>query len=436
MNSLQHEFSKSRYFAGLNQGQKKFFNAFFKGDNIFLTGAAGTGKSYCIKVLFEFMDEHGIFIAKTALTGVAALNIGGVTIHSWAGMGLAEEDLPGVISKARNNRRAIDRIRNTSVLFIDEVSMSSADLMNKIDGVLKSIRFNKKPFGGMQVIFSGDFLQLPPISKGYGSKEFAFDAPAWKNGEIKMVNLTKLVRQDETSAFAKLLQSIRFGKTDGIDLLVSRVGATLMGTTDPIRVFCKNIDINRYNDSKYQSIAAPEQAFYCKDTGSDRYVTVFDKNCPAPPILKLKPGSQVMLLANLDVKEGLVNGSIGRVTGFSTCGPIVEFENGACSVVDNYKWEAKEQELDLSGKMRYKVVATRSQIPLKLAWAASVHKTQGQTLDRAIIDVSAAFEYGQIYVALSRVKSLEGLSLVDFSPSAIKAHPHCINFYQEKTKTQ
>lgn len=397
-----------------------------------LTGAAGTGKSYCITLLFDFLKSKNIFVGKSALTGVAALNIGGSTIHSWAGLGLADEDIDSLLQKVSSNKTARERIRHTPMLFLDEVSMASADLLNKIDAVFKNVRMSVEPFGGMQIIFSGDFLQLPPVFKGFGDKlKFAFQSESWKDGSIETVHLTKLVRQDDTTPFAKILQQIRFGETPDLGLLESRVNVKLNLPIEPIKVFCKNIDIDAYNQIKYAAIKNQEMVYNSKDSGNLKYTQYFDKNCPAPPVLKLKIGTQVMLLVNIEVGAGLVNGAMGVVDGFSPLGPVVKFLNGERTIIGSHKWEVKEQSLDLTNKMRYKVVAARQQVPLKLAWATSVHKQQGCTLDHAVVDLSNAFEYGMVYTALSRVRSLEGLSLAYFSPNRIKAHPECIRFYQE-----
>lgn len=429
---LESNFETTAEYERLNAGQKKFFKEFFKGKNIFLTGPAGTGKSFCIETLFNYLFSKGVFIGKSALTGVAALNIGGSTIHSWAGLGLADEDADSLKKKALQNKRARDRIRGTGVLFIDEVSMASADLINKIDVVFKHIRGNDSPFGGMQIIFSGDYLQLPFVSKGYGEQlKFGFTSRAWKEAKVSTIHLTKLVRQDENTPFAKMLQELRFGRISDLELIESRIGAKLNTAVEPIRIFCLNNDIDNYNLRKYRELKGQESVYIAKDSGNaDRYVNFFDKNCPAPPILRLRVGAQVMLLANVDVENGLVNGSIGTVEGFTPNGPIVKFSNGQNHVVDNHKWEVKEQELDIMGKMRYKVAASRQQVPLKLAWATSTHRQQGSTLEHAIVDLTNAFEYGMCYVALSRVKTLDGLSLVGFHPRKVKAHPECLDFYE------
>ncbi len=432
---LYEEFKTTSEYTSLNKKQKEFFKAFFSGRNVFLTGAAGTGKSFCLTVLFGFLAAKGVFVGKSALTGVAALNIGGSTIHSWAGMGLADEDVDSVVEMAMNNKKARGRIQGTSVLFVDEISMASADLLDKLNAVLRAGRMSREPFGGIQVIFSGDFLQLPPVFKAFGTQQdFAFNALAWSEAKVKTVELEELVRQKDGSEFGELLQRVRFGDRGALELLESRVNAKLDTKLEPIKVFCKNLDIDRFNNARYGSIIAQEQVYTSRDSGDPRYSAFFDKNCPAPTVLRLKPGTQVMLLHNLEVGAGLVNGAMGKIMGFSPLGPIVEFTNGEKCIIEPHKWEIKEQELDVTGKMRYKTVAARNQVPLKLAWATSVHKQQGSTLDHAVVDVSNAFECGQVYVALSRVKTLEGLSLVGFNPNRIKAHPDCLDFYARNSE--
>ena len=433
LSALYPKFKSSVNYAKLNSGQKAFFDYVFTDCNVLLTGSAGVGKSYCLTALFHFLEEQGVFIAKAAMTGVAAINIGGSTVHSWAGMGLADEDIPNLLVRVLRNKKAVSRIKHSSILFIDEVSMASADFMEKLDAVLKNIRYSNQPFGGIKVVFSGDFLQLGPVFRGNQAKGFAFDSIAWKAANIQVCELKKLVRQDENSAFAKLLQKIRKGSATPKDiaLLQSRMNVPLKAPVEPIKIFCRNVDIDRFNMERFKTITKPERTFVCIDTGDCKYAEVFDRNCLAPAVLRLKEGAQVMLLANIDTEAGLVNGLIGTVKEFLSSGQVmVKFLDGQSAAIELNKWEIKQQEVDIRGNSSYRIVATRKQLPLRLAYAASVHKCQGQTLDYAHIDLSGSFDFGQCYTALSRVKNIEGLSLTPFDFSKIRSNPDCVKFYE------
>ena len=193
-NALFTSFKELNEYKNLTTLQKKFFKDFFSGRNIFLTGAAGVGKSYCASLLFKFLDLNGIFYAKTATTGVAALNIGGVTLHSWSGMGLAEEHGMELLDKVSENNKAVNRIKHSKVLIIDEISMAKSDLVDKLDIVCQYVRNKDKPFGGIQVVFVGDFMQLPPVFKNFDEEKCAFDSQAWRDAKIKTIHLTEIVR--------------------------------------------------------------------------------------------------------------------------------------------------------------------------------------------------------------------------------------------------
>lgn len=427
---LTAAFTQTRAYAILTPSQKAFAALFFSGANLLLTGEAGTGKSYLMRALFDFADSRGIALARTASTGVAALNIGGQTIHSWSGMGLADEDVRTICAKVAKNRKAEERIRATRILVLDEVSMVKADLLDKLDVVTKYIRGNNRPFGGLQIVAVGDFMQLPPVFKGGEVKDFAFNARSWREAGIKAVQLTEQVRQDGSTPFAALLSKIRVGKADDLSLLASRIDAAFPPSeTEPVRLFCKNVDVNRYNADRLAKLSGELKRFHAKDDGQPYHAEYFDKHCPAPTTLELKLGAQVMLLVNLDVQGGLVNGSVGVVKAFGPDGITVAFDSGT-EIVEENTWEIKEQVATFGAGLRYKVVATRVQYPLKLAYSVSVHKSQGSTLDRAVVDLSEAFAEGQSYTALSRVRNLESLSIVDFPTSAIRVNAECLRFYE------
>ncbi len=430
--SLYARFKALAEYSGLTNDQKRFFEAFFTKGNVFLTGEAGTGKSFCIHLLQQFCDGVGVFIAKTATTGTAALNIGGQTIHSWAGLGLCDEDAATIVTKASKNKKVRERVQATPVLFLDEVSTASADLLTKLDKVLKALRHSKEPFGGMKVVLCGDALQFPFIGKGEGEQlQFFFESSAWRAGDFTRILLSEQKRQDENTPFYKMLSRLRFGDTSLLDVLKPRVNASIEGHPDPVHIYCINKQVDAYNAKRYAELKTIEKMFASQVHGDERHREHFRRNCPAPEILRLKPGAKVMLLKNLDVTGGFVNGSVGVVKGFTPSGVDVDFGKYGTSIVEADSWEIKEQIASKTGEMSYKTMATFKQIPLKLCWASSSHKAQGQTLDAAHIDLSQAFEYGQHYVALSRVRKLEHMSIAPFSASRIKAHPSCIRFYQE-----
>ncbi len=433
--SLFTSFKQLEEYKGLTKLQKKFFRDFFSGRNIFLTGPAGTGKSFCVSLLFKFLDVNGIFYGKTATTGVAALNIGGCTVHSWSGMGLAEENGMELLERVAENKKASARIKHSKVLVIDEISMAKADLVDKLDIVCQYIRNNGKPFGGIQVVFVGDFMQLPPVFKNFEAENYAFESVAWKDADVKTIHLTEIVRQHGEPHFATFLNQVRMGMATDYTLLMGCVDRTF--PTDgikPVKLFCKNVDVSRFNHDELRKIKSDSKFYHAMDTGSDQWVQFFDKNCPAPTDLELRIGAQVILLVNLDVAAGLVNGSVGTVTNFYDNCVDVTFASGP-QIIEVHKWEVKQNEYDaLTGKMKKVVLASRTQLPLKLAWALTIHKSQGSTLDRAEIDVSEAFAAGQVYVALSRVRNLSSLKIRSFSPHKVKVSKKCLDFYNSQNE--
>ena len=431
------DFKKIPEYKTLTKDQKKFFKAFFTRKNVFLTGEAGTGKSYCIELLQKYCQTIGVFVAKTATTGVAALNIGGQTINSWAGLGLADNDIEQIKRDAYKNKKARERIMGCPVLLIDEISMANADLLNKLEAVMRHVRLNAEPFGGVKVILCGDAFQLPFVAKGTGDQlKFFFESEAWRRGKFCPAVLREQKRQDETTPFYKMLSKLRFGDTSELGILSSRFNAAIEGHDDPVRIYCLNRQVDEYNAARYAKLTTQERVFTGIVHGDERHKDYFDRNCPAPRILKLKIGAKVMLLKNIDTEHGLVNGSVGLVKSFSPTGVEVDFGEYGSAIIESEKWEIKEQVADVTGEMKYKVAASFSQIPLKLCFSVSSHKIQGKTLDAAYVDLNGAFEAGQHYVALSRVRKLEHMSVVPFSESKVRVHPSCVQFYKELEKSK
>lgn len=416
----------------LTPSQDRFVQAFFTGGNCLLTGEAGTGKSYLTKALVAFLQAHRVNVGITALTGVAAFGVGGQTLHSFCGVGLADEPVANLLVRVFKNRKAKSRIEAVDVLFVDEISMARGDLLNKIDAVLRSVRKDDRSFGGIQLCFVSDFLQLPPVFRENETRELAFQCEAWKAANIQTVVLKEQMRQVGDPTLLKVLSCVRIGDTKHLHLLDSRVGATFPNDgIEAVRIFCHNHNVDSYNGERLSAIAGQVKSFTSQDDGLPQHIEQFNKNCPAPQVLELKVGAQVMLLVNIDTQAGLVNGSIGVVRGFNPDGVSVKFKD--CSItVDRFTWEIKEQIVSADKSIKFVTVATRCQIPLKVCYAVTVHKVQGCTLDRAVVDVNEAFAEGQVYCALSRVRNMESLSISSkIRHSAIRVNADCVEFYRQ-----
>lgn len=416
----------------LTAEQQSVIDAIEQGHNVLITGVAGTGKSYIVNHIKKEFDA-----ALTATTGIAALNIGGSTIHSWSGVGIAKmppEMIAGKIMGQWFMEPVRIRIEKCQKLVIDEVSMLNCHILNAIDTVFQMVRGNDLPFGGIQIIALGDFLQLPPVSKQDDPQEFCFKSPIWHQAKFKTYHLTKVFRQ-ENQAFVTALSNIRLGQATQADikLLKSREGITPDGDIKPINIYPTNMQADLVNFKEMAKIEAPVYTFDSNDdiygktqVTKDIRAKKLDADCLAPRQLRLKVGAQVMLLKNASAT--LVNGSMGIITEITDDGHIfVDFGPRPGGDINRIRMiEPVEFELYEGSE----VVAVRRQIPLRLAWAITIHKCQGLTLDCVYCDLSSVFERGQVYVALSRSKSLEGLYLRGFDPSKIFVHPDAINFYE------
>jgi ATP-dependent DNA helicase PIF1 len=415
----------------LNEEQQYAMNLYKEGASFFLTGPGGVGKSYVIRAISQ---DEGVHV--TALTGCAAVLLeNATTLHAWAGIGLGNSDLVSTIRSVRSNVHAKKRWLNVKTLVIDEVSMLTGDLFDKLNNLAKALRKNTEPFGGIQLILSGDLYQLPPIDKDKG---FVFECDAWHECMSYVVTLSRIVRQTDTK-WQTILNKLRTGVCDNkcLKLLTPRIVDTLTPDHDgivPTRLFCKRVDVDEMNARELLAIRQPIRTYEAvvrvddpKTYTSKEIATAvewMDKYMPYKPILKLCIGAQVMLIVNLDPANGLVNGSRGVVTKISGDTPVVKFMNGMEIPIEKHAW-AHDAYPGL----------TREQYPLVLAWAITIHKSQGQTLDSAVVDCGlSVFEYGQIYVALSRVKSLDALYLLDFEPRKVMANPVVKEFYESLTE--
>jgi ATP-dependent DNA helicase PIF1 len=398
-----------------------------KGHNVFITGPAGTGKSFLLKLIKKFYQAHGLHI--TASTGVAAVEVGGVTIHSWAGIGLGNRPASEIISYILSGRGTFLRrkIRKTKMLAIDEISMIPALVLDLLDKVFKAVRDNAKPFGGIQMILFGDFLQLSPINK---DDNFCFQAESWHNANFQIFNLQDMFRQNETH-FINLLNNLRFGKMSPADiaLLESRKSLVPDSEIKPTIICTHNAQIDIINKKELSKLLGTSHVFTMKATGKEEKVNFLKKNCLAEEQLVLKIGAQVMMLKNSLQKDGIINGSLGVVKSFNSQGfPVVRFANNKTFTILAEEWLIEEfndqtQEVSVKAKVL--------QVPLVLAWAITVHKSQGMTLDAINCDLGSSFAEGQVYVALSRVKSIEGLFLSSFNAKQTMVNKSVVEFYQQ-----
>ena len=412
--------------SSLSEKQRIAFDAIRDGHNVFLTGPGGTGKTYLIGLIKESLSN----VAVTAMTGCAALLLGqgAKTIHSWAGIGLGTGPFEQLIGRIRMMKKAATAWRNTRTLIIDEISMMTPDILELLDKVGKRLRNSSRPFGGLQVVFVGDFFQLPPVAKGVETA-FAFQSPVWLQTIQKTVALDRIFRQED-SAFQKILDEARIGEISANSLatLKSRCNLDYSGELiKPTILLARKTDVELINKGSLDALPGEVRIYSAKTkngkhTPSDakKIVEKMDANSPYVTELVLKKGAQVMLIKNVDPENGLVNGSRGIVTDFTPQGkPVVHFKIGTEVTVDHEIW-ASDHESPVE----------RIQIPLCLAYALTIHKSQGATLDCALIDVGPKiFECGQAYVALSRVKSLDGLYISSVSATAFRAHPTVKSFY-------
>lgn len=486
---------------GLGQDQKRALKAALDGRNLFFTGAAGTGKSYLMHVIISQLNMlhrgRSNAVAVCATTGLAAINIGGTTLHRWAGIGLGKEDASVLVKNIKKNKKAVDRWKNCRVLIIDEVSMLDSLLFDKLNVIGQNMHDNTRPFGGIQLILTGDFLQLPPVSQR--SNAYCFNAKVWPEAVQHLVILRQVFRQKGDQNLIDILGAIREGKVS--NELVNQLKQLERPVTyddgiEPTELYALRNEVERANSQRLERLSGPSFVYDAVDTGTQvKYAeegkkTMFD-DMMAPKRLVLKLGAQVMVIKNLD--NGLVNGSRGAVIGFSPEQAKGELEHRLMDegfrqlynemVQDFYL--PKEPLIDIKPSLRERaqyvggreyvklleryaemfrslrsqrplpvvrfdhqvetmehqvteaidadgktVLASRRQLPLIHSWALSIHKSQGQTLDRVIVDLNKTFECGMAYVALSRARSKDTLQIRNFSASKVMVKEEVVRYYK------
>ena len=399
-----------------------------RGHSVFVTGPGGVGKTAVLKT---FVRGCGHKVAITSTTGTSALLLDGTTLHSYLGIGLGKDKVRVLVTRILSQNWLRNRWRQLECLVIDEISMMHPDLFDKLENIARIVRKNSKPFGGIQLALSGDFLQLPCV----GTMYFCFQAKSWNKCIQHVIYLDQIIRQRDRR-FQKCLNSVRLGDlTNKVrDILNSRVGIKLQNShgIKPTKLYAKNIDVHRENDAELDILAEAGAEFYVYEMDITMHkvgkrkkflVNKFKKNCPVDERIELCVDAQVMLVKNIDLPSGLANGSRGIVTGFTSAGfPKVRFLNDQEYVIGMESWKMDEHN---------KKILTAFQIPLRVAYAISIHKSQGCSLDYTQIDLSNIFEFGQAYVALSRVKSLKGLSIVGINYDYIQADPVAVEYYRK-----
>ena len=399
------------------------------GANVFLTGEPGSGKTHTINQYVAYLRERDIEPAITASTGIAATHIGGMTIHSWSGTGIKTKLDKYDLDKIASTEYIAKRVLRAKVLIIDEVSMLLSETLSMIDAVCREIKRSPDPFGGLQIILVGDFFQLPPIVKNEIKENnaqsmlleesltrFAYDSPAWNRANPIVCYLTEQYRQDDDK-FLSILSAIRtntFGEDQLCHIETRKIKHSAAPESAP-KLFSHNADVDRVNEEILAKLPGKPQAFPMSSRGSDSLVAALKKGCLSPETLYLKVGAAVMFTKN-NPKEGFVNGTLGEVKEFNKYrgNPVVKTRDGKLVEVEPMDWAVEE-----NGKVRAKI----TQLPLRLAWAITVHKSQGMSLDEAVMDLTDVFEFGQGYVALSRVRRLSGLYLLGYNNRAFQVHP-------------
>jgi hypothetical protein len=402
------------------------------GASVFLTGEPGSGKTYAAARYVSYLRREGIPVSVTASTGIAAAQLGGTTVHAWSGIGTKSRLSSSDLDAISKNRRIADRIKKARVLVIDEVSMLSGQTLLAAGQVCQHVRKSSAPFGGLQLVLVGDFFQLPPVVRRDerfspepdsqdedDNSPFAYASRAWRDVDPAICYLTEQHRQTDTE-FSKLLIAIRANQCSKADLglLASRRIERDSLPHGMTRLFTHNIDVDRINEAELAKLPGEAKSFFMTSMGDKLLADGLKRGCLSPERLDLKKGAAIMFTKN-DPDGRFVNGTLGVVSDFDREDgfPVVVTKSGYTIFSKPAEWKVNEDD---------SVKAGIAQVPLRLAWAITVHKSQGMSLDSAVMDLSQAFEYGQGYVALSRVRTLGGLHLLGWNERALRVHPQAL----------
>ena len=402
--------------------QAQALQIMMSGTSVFLTGAPGAGKTYVLNQFIEQAKRRHRTVAVTASTGIAATHIGGVTIHSWSGLGIRDHVDRRDLDQLAQNAKLVKRYNAADVLVIDEVSMLHGQRLDMINQVCKHLRKSDEPFGGLQVILVGDLFQLPPVSRDTTDVDFAHNSEAWHELNPTVCYINEQHRQTG-DGLLDLLQAIRSGELEEAhqEIIQNRLGTQPSGTQVVTQLYAHNVDIDAVNSRRLQAIQDDAYEYEMRSSGPAAKVEQLKKSVLAPELLTLKLGAEVMFVANHQSGR-FVNGTRGQVIRFDEDDyPVVKLQNGSTVTVEDHSWKLEED-----GRTRAEV----TQLPLRLAWAITIHKSQGMSLDAALINLSKSFTPGMGYVALSRVRSLDGLYLTGINSMALQLHPDIYEFDQ------
>jgi ATP-dependent DNA helicase PIF1 len=388
------------------------------GENVLLTGPAGSGKTYVLNEFIRMSKREGKKVAVTATTGLAATHLSGTTIHAWSGIGIWDVLPRHHIDNYSKSRR--DLIEQADILIIDEISMLHDFRLDLVDQVLKDVRDSEAPFGGIQLVLCGDFFQLPPVNRrdSEHTGSFVVNASSWRDLDPVICYLDEQHRQND-DVFLEILNAMRAGdvRRHHAEALLKRQNAVL--TEQAVtELHTTNVDVDRINQTELRKLQGEEHEYYQEMTGSANYRESLQRSCLALETLVLKKGALVMCIKN-NPERKYANGTLGTVVDFekATDYPIVEIHSGRRLTITPETWELRDGDKKRAGL---------TQIPLRLAWAITVHKSQGMTLDAARIDLRRAFVEGMGYVALSRVRRLDALSLAGINQMALRVSPEAL----------
>lgn len=407
--------------------QPEAIKLMMSGKNVFLTGEPGAGKTYTLNQFIDQATAKDKRIAVTASTGIAASHINGQTIHSWSGLGIKESLRDDEIDRMSYQPKMVEKYNNVDILIIDEVSMLHGARLDMVNRVAKWMRRSTLPFGGLQVIFVGDLFQLPPVTKRNDDVDFVHLSQAWQEASATVCYLTEQHRQGADDKLLTILREMRAGElTPAHRGLLVRSMRPAPEDDSVTRLFTHNLDVDALNRGMLEKLEGKVTRFYMSASGDKFKIDAMKRNLLCPEVLELKPGAEVMFCAN-NFDDGYVNGTRGKLVRFTdNKKPVVLTTDGDEIIVDKYTWKSYND--------FHQELASVTQYPLRLAWAVTVHKSQGLSLDAAIIDLSQAFMPGMGYVALSRVRSLKGLYLVGLNEQALEMHEDIAKFDKEIRK--